>query len=102
MTHGAIDGFSRLVVYLHCCGNNYVSTVYDLFFKASWKYGFPSRVRCDQGAENIQVARHMLRHHGIDRKYALVGSSVHNQRIEQLWRYMHRCITSVYYRLFYF
>ena len=32
----------------------------------------------------------------------LVGSSVHNQRIERLWRDMHRCVTSMYYRLFYF
>ena len=32
----------------------------------------------------------------------LVRSSVHNQRIERLWRDMHRCVTSMYYRLFYF
>lgn len=102
VTHGAIDGFSRLVVYLQCYGNNCASTVYDLFLKASWQYGLPSRIRCDQGGENLQVARHMLRHRGIERRSVLVGSSVHNQRIERLWRDMHRCITSVYYRLFYF
>ena len=102
VTHGAIDGFSRLVVYLHCSGNNRASTVYDLFLNASQQYGLPSRIRCDQGGENIQVAHHMLRHRGIERRSVLVGSSVHNQRIERLWRDMHRCITSVYYRLFYF
>ena len=102
VTHGAIDGFSRVVVYLHCCGNNHASTVYDLFLKASLQYGLPSRIRCDQGGENIQVAHHMLRYRGIERRSVLVGSSVHNQRIECLWRDMHRCITSVYYRLFYF
>ena len=32
----------------------------------------------------------------------LVGSSVHNQRIERLWRDMHRCVTITFYRLFYY
>ena len=31
-----------------------------------------------------------------------VGSSVHNQHIERLWRDMHRCVTSLFYRLFFF
>ena len=32
----------------------------------------------------------------------IVGASVHNQRIEQLWRDMHRCVTILFYKLFYF
>ena len=32
----------------------------------------------------------------------LVGSSVHNQRIERLWRDLHRCATQLFYRLFYY
>ena len=76
--------------------------MYDLFLKAVGVYGLPSRIRCDQGEKNVNVARHMLRHHGEERRSVLVGSSVHNQRIERFWRDMHRCVTSVYYRLFYF
>lgn len=67
------------------------------------KYGLPSRIRCDQGRDNIHVARHnMLRYQGEERRLVLVGSSVHNQRIEGLWRDMHRCVTSLYKRLFYY
>ena len=32
----------------------------------------------------------------------IVGSSVHNQCIERLWRDMHRGVTVLYYRLFYY
>ena len=32
----------------------------------------------------------------------MVGSSVHNQRIERLWKDSHRCVTSMFYRLFYY
>ena len=48
------------------------------------------------------VSQHMLHHRGVQRRSVLVGSSVHNQRVERLWRDMHRCVTGVFYRLFYF
>lgn len=90
------------MVYLKCTTNNKAISVYELFLKVIQKYGVPSQIRCDQGGENIKVAQHMLRHRGIDRRSVIVGSSVHNQRIERLWQDMHRCVCSVYYRLFYF
>ena len=42
--HGAIDGFSRLVTFLHCSTNNRSGTMADLFLKATQEYGWPSRV----------------------------------------------------------
>ena len=101
VTHAGIDGYSRLAVYVHCSTNNKASTVYDHFVKAVRQYGLPSRVRCDQGRENYHVGLHMLRHRGLDRSSIIVGSSVHNQRIERFWRDMHRCVTRLFYRLFY-
>ena len=102
MVHAGIDGSSRMIVFLHCSNNNRASTVYDLFLKAVQSYRLPSHVWSDQGGENVMVTRHMIQHHGAHRNSMLVGSSVHNQRIERLWRDLFRCAIQLYYCLFYF
>jgi len=84
--HGAIDGFSRAVLFLRCSDNNRSSTVFDGFRGAVHEYGCPSRLRVDKGGENIQAARFMLQHRGLNRGSVLVGKSTHNQRIERFWR----------------
>ena len=101
VTHCGMDGYTSLVVYLQLSNNNSSSTVYSLFLKATELYRLPSWVRCNRG-ENVEVAQHMLEHRGVDRWSVIAGSSVHNQRIERLWWDMHRCVTVLYYRLFYF
>lgn len=102
VTHGAIDGYSRLVMYLKCRPNNRSSTVYELFLNAIQLFNLPSRVRSDQGSENLMVARHMIEKRGSERRSMLTGSSTHNQRIERLWRDMHGCVTLLFYKIFYF
>ena len=102
MTHAGIDGCSRMIVYLRCSSNNEAATVYYLFLEAIRKFSLPSRVRSDQGGENRLVALHMIRHRGHERRSMIVGSSVHNQRIESLWRDLFQSAVRLYYRLFYY
>lgn len=101
--HGGIDGFSRMIVYLKASTNNHASTVYQVFHTAVQTYGLPSRVRSDKGEENVDVACFMLSHplRGPDRGSHIAGRSVHNQRIERLWRDVFLGCTYVFYYVFY-
>ena len=99
--HGGIDGFSRCIVYLKASSNNRSETVLQLFMKALNKCGWPSRVCSDRGGENIGVATAMVTVRGTGRGSHIAGRSVHNQRIEQLWRDTFRCVCHQYYFLFY-
>ena len=100
MIHGGIDGFSRLAVYLHCSTNNRASTVLRLFQSAVQEYGLRIRVRSDQGGENVDVARMMLNHPSRGLGSMIVERSLHNQRLERLWRDVHDGVDNFYRCLF--
>ena len=88
MIHDAINGFSRLIMFLKVSNNNRASTVLSAFTEAIQEYGLPSRIKTDRGGENVQVSEYMLHHpdRGPGRGSVIAGRSIHTQRIERLWR----------------
>ena len=52
---GCLDGYSRRIIFLNCSTNNKAATVLQLFLNAIQNFVIPSRIRGDQGTENIEV-----------------------------------------------
>uniref|UniRef100_A0A3B3T1B9 Integrase core domain-containing protein n=1 Tax=Paramormyrops kingsleyae TaxID=1676925 RepID=A0A3B3T1B9_9TELE len=77
---GGIDGYSRKVLTLLL--SPYTSTNYVPFVHCS-------RVRGDEGVENVKIAETIF----------IAGKSVHNQRIEHLWRDVWVSVTQIYYEV---
>ena len=98
--HGAIDGFSRVITFLKCSNNNTSSTVLESFVDATRQYGIPSRLRTDRGGEKVLMWSFMEEHRGSNRHSYIAGQSVHNSRIERLWRDVYSSVTSLYVRVF--
>jgi len=93
--NGAIDGFSRYVLWLEVyktssnpklIGGYFINTVKAI-------HGCPKRVRADLGTENgivKQLQEYMRSQHGDDfaTQSFIYGSSNHNQRIESWWGFL--------------
>ena len=102
--HGGIDGYSRMIMFLQAATNNRADTMLCAFRKGVTEFGLPSRVRMDKGGENVLVAQYMIQHpeRGSGRGSVIVGRSIHNQRIERLWRDLFSGCISLFYYFFHF
>ena len=75
-----------VVTYLVVVTNNQAETAFRAFQTGVEEYGVPSRVCTDKGGENVQIAEFMITQRGSNRGSIITRRTVHNQRIEQLWR----------------
>ena len=106
--HGAIDGYSRLILWLEVGPTNNDPMITVQFFIDCVRQlsGLPRVVRGDCGTENIHIAavqRFMRRNHGdsmAGKKSFLYGKSVANQRIEVWWEFLRKSIADWWMRIF--
>ena len=104
--HGAIDGWSRKVLWLQVgYTNKDPKIVCNFYMDQVEQVGIPVLVCLDRGTENgtlmdIQTLLRSEHNDTFSNRPVRVGSSVHNQRIEQWWGYLRRNFTQFYMSLF--
>ncbi|KAK0151963.1 hypothetical protein N1851_006662 [Merluccius polli] len=93
--NGAVDGFSRMVIWLHAYSTNSNPRVIAGYFidEAENRGGTHSRIRTDLGTENcvmgqMQVFLRSTHDDEFSERCYITGSSNHNQRIEQWWGFL--------------
>ena len=84
--HGCIDGASHYVLYAKVAPNKTQETLFEPFLAIVERFGSPLQVRSDFATEHALIRRHMEGIRVGTRNPFLVGSLVHNQRIEHWWR----------------
>ncbi|XP_063954744.1 uncharacterized protein LOC135153899 [Lytechinus pictus] len=99
--HGGIDGFSRCIPFLCITLGNTAKLALICFLRGIKERGLPSRIRMDKGSEYNECQRFIEWKMGLNRGSAIRGKSVHNQRIERLWRDVFTKVLERFYKLFY-
>jgi len=72
----------------------------ESFLRATQEFGIPSRVRTVLGGENVRIWDYMEEVRGSNRGSYITGSSVHNTRIERLWRDVYEAVSATYISVF--
>ncbi|CDQ61609.1 unnamed protein product [Oncorhynchus mykiss] len=93
------NGFSMKIFYLDTAANNKAAPTFGYFMEGVGRNGWLSRVRADQGVENVDIARCSLSEEQAMEISFIAGKSVHNQRVECLWRDVWSAVTCRYYNL---
>lgn len=91
--HGAVDGYSRRILWLHVSPtNNDPAVIAGYYLKCLQREGFTPRIlRCDLGTENttLEFLQPYFRHYCNDDlagvKSFMYGKSTANQRVEAWW-----------------
>ena len=106
--HGAIDGYSRRILWLRVtCTNNDPQVISGFYIQCIKQIGEVPRVlRGDNGTENSTVAgiQRFLRRHSTDAlsgpESFMYGRSVANQRIEAWWSFLRKSETGWWINFF--
>ena len=106
--HGAIDGFSRKMLWLKVSESNKDPEIIVSYYINALKKlsGAPRKIRADRGTENVHIcsSQRFLRRHHIDacagEKSFQYGRSVSNQRIESWWSYLKKDTLEVWVNYF--
>ena len=106
--HGAIDGYSRKVLWLDVGTSNNDPYITALYFVRTLRSleKVPCLLRCDRGTENVHIERIQkhLRASGDDtfagENSFVYGKSTGNQRIEAWWAVLRRQCTSYWINMF--
>ena len=106
--HGAIDGYSRRIMWLEVGPTNNDPSVIAQYFVDCVRQidGTPRMIRADGGTENVNVAavQRFFRRNGNDalagEQSFLYGKSVTNQRIEAWWGILRRGCADWWIRFF--
>ena len=73
-------------LYFRVHTDNLAKTAFNDFVNCLHEFGIPSHVRADAGGEFTHIEKFMKFFNGEGRGSFISGQSVHNQRIERLWR----------------
>jgi len=95
--NGAVDGFSRMVIWLHAYSTSSNPRVIAGYFidEVENRSGTPMRIRSDLGTENCSMGQMQMFLRGdhadeFSERCYITGSSNHNQRIEQWWGFLRK------------